>query len=128
MRVAAGAIARKYLRERLGVEVRGYLRQLGPLVLEPLDLATVDDNPFFCADPARVPELEAYMDALRKEGDSIGARVNVLAIGRAGGPRRAGFRQARGRYRPRNDEHQCGAGGRTRCRLCRRCPEGHRAS
>jgi chorismate synthase len=81
MRVAAGAIARKYLRERLGVEVRGYLRQLGPLVLEPLDLATVDDNPFFCADPARVPELEAYMDALRKEGNSIGARVNVLASG-----------------------------------------------
>lgn len=81
MRVGAGAIARKYLRDRLGVEIRGYLRQLGPLVLDPLDLSTVDDNPFFCADPSRIPELEAYMDALRKEGNSIGARVNVLASG-----------------------------------------------
>ena len=81
MRVAAGAIARKYLRLRLGVEIRGYLRQLGPLVLDVVDLATVDDNPFFCADPARVPELEAYMDALRKEGNSIGARINVIASG-----------------------------------------------
>ncbi|MBL8225842.1 MAG: chorismate synthase [Chromatiales bacterium] len=81
MRVAAGAIARKYLRERLGVEIRGYLKQLGPIVLDAVDLGTIDDNPFFCADPARVPELEAYMDALRKEGDSIGARINVLATG-----------------------------------------------
>ncbi len=81
MRVAAGAIARKYLQLRLGVEIRGYLRQLGPLVLDVVDLATVDDNPFFCADPARVPELEAYMDALRKEGNSIGARINVIASG-----------------------------------------------
>jgi chorismate synthase len=81
MRVAAGAIARRYLQRQAGVEIRGYLAQLGPLVLEPRDLDSVDDNPFFCADPARVPELEAYMDALRKEGDSIGARVNVQATG-----------------------------------------------
>ena len=81
MRVAAGAIARRYLGRQLGIEIRGYLAQLGPLVLDPVDLDSVDDNPFFCADPARVPELEAYMDALRKEGDSIGARVNVLATG-----------------------------------------------
>lgn len=81
MRVAGGAIARKYLQLRLGVEIRGYLRQLGPLVLDVVDLATVDDNPFFCPDPARVPELEAYMDALRKEGNSIGARINVVASG-----------------------------------------------
>lgn len=81
MRVGAGAIAKKYLRERLGVEICGYLRQLGPLVLDPLDLSTTDDNPFFCADPSRIAELEAYMDALRKEGNSIGARVNVLASG-----------------------------------------------
>lgn len=80
MRVAAGAIARKVLAER-GVEIRGWLAQLGPLVLEPVDLDSVDDNPFFCPDPARVPELEAYMDRLRKEGDSIGARVNVIATG-----------------------------------------------
>jgi chorismate synthase len=81
MRVAAGAIARKYLQLRLGVEIRGYLRQLGPLVLDVVDLGTVDDNPFFCPDPSRVPELEAYMDALRKEGNSIGARINVVASG-----------------------------------------------
>jgi chorismate synthase len=81
MRVAAGAIARKFLRERLGIAIHGYLKQLGPIVLDATNLASVDDNPFFCADPARVPELEAYMDALRKEGDSIGARINVVATG-----------------------------------------------
>ncbi|WP_367027515.1 chorismate synthase [Methylococcus sp. ANG] len=81
MRVAAGGIAKKYLRERLGVEIRGYLAQLGPIRLEPVDWNAIDDNPFFCPDPAKVPELEAYMDALRKEGDSIGARVNVVAKG-----------------------------------------------
>ena len=81
MRVAAGAIARKYLRERFGVEVRGWLAQLGPLSLDVKDLAAVDGNPFFCADPARVAELESYVDALRKSGDSIGARVTVSATG-----------------------------------------------
>ena len=81
MRVAAGAIARKYLRERLGLEITGYLKQLGPIVLDAVDLSVIDDNPFFCADPARLPELEAYMDALRKEGNSIGARINVIARG-----------------------------------------------
>jgi chorismate synthase len=79
MRVAAGAIARKYLHERLGVEVRGFVAQLGPIELTAADLSIVDDNPFFCADPERVPELEAYMDALREEGDSIGAKISVLA-------------------------------------------------
>src|SRR5690606_15141882 len=81
MRVAAGAIARKYLASRLGIEIHGWLAQLGPIVLEPVDLDTVDDNPFFCPDPARVADLEAYMDRLRKSGDSIGARVNVIATG-----------------------------------------------
>jgi chorismate synthase len=81
MRVAAGAIARKYLNERLGVEIRGYLSQLGPLRLAPVDLSIVDDNPFFCADPGRLGELEAFMDALRAEGDSIGARISILARG-----------------------------------------------
>jgi chorismate synthase len=81
MRVAAGGIAKKYLRERLGITVRGYLAQLGPLLLSLRDWSVVDSNPFFCADPARVPELEAYMDALRKEGESVGARVNVVATG-----------------------------------------------
>jgi chorismate synthase len=79
MRVAAGAIARKYLGERCGIRIRGYLAQLGPLRLDLKDWDAVEMNPFFCPDPARVPELERYMDALRKEGDSIGARINVVA-------------------------------------------------
>ncbi len=81
MRVAAGAIAKKYLQLRYGIEVHGYLAQLGPIRLELKDWSAVEDNPFFSPDPARVPELEAYMDALRKEGDSVGARVNVVATG-----------------------------------------------
>ncbi|MDE2341810.1 MAG: chorismate synthase [Betaproteobacteria bacterium] len=81
VRVAAGAIAKKWLRQRYGVEVRGYLAQLGPHVLSFRDWAGVNDNPFFSPDPAIVPELEAYMDALRKSGDSIGARINVVASG-----------------------------------------------
>ncbi len=81
MRVAAGAIAKKYLAEILGVGIRGYLAQLGPIELELRDWDSVEDNPFFCPDPSRVKELEDYMDALRKEGDSIGARVNVVATG-----------------------------------------------
>jgi chorismate synthase len=81
MRVAAGAIAKKYLRERYDVQIRGYLAQLGPIRAERLDWDSVEDNPFFCPDPDKVPELEAYMDALRKEGDSIGARINVVANG-----------------------------------------------
>ncbi|HEX9812646.1 MAG TPA: chorismate synthase [Burkholderiales bacterium] len=81
MRVAAGAIAKKWLRTRYRVEVRGYLAQIGPLSIELKDWSEVDRNPFFCPDPARVAELEQYMDALRKEGDSVGARVNVVATG-----------------------------------------------
>ena len=81
MRVAAGAIARKYLHERYGIQIRGYLAQLGPISLELKDWDAVPDNAFFCPDPARVAELEDYMDALRKEGDSVGARINVMASG-----------------------------------------------
>jgi len=81
MRVAAGAIARKYLSERLGLQIRGYLAQLGPLTLEARNLDIVDDNPFFCADPDRIGTLEDFMDELRKAGDSIGARINVTATG-----------------------------------------------
>lgn len=81
MRVAAGAVARKYLRERLGLEIKGYLAQLGPIRVDRVDPDSVDDNPFFCADPSRVAELEQYMDALRKEGNSIGARINIVASG-----------------------------------------------
>jgi chorismate synthase len=79
MRVAAGAVARKYLFERLGVSIRGYVSQLGSLQLAANDLLAVNSNPFFCADPERLPELEAYMDELRAEGDSIGARISILA-------------------------------------------------
>ena len=79
MRVAAGAIAKKYLRERYDCLVRGYLAQLGPIQTWLQDWNEVDNNPFFCPDPNKVPELEAYLDDLRKSGDSIGARVNLVA-------------------------------------------------
>ena len=81
MRVAAGAIAKKYLREHYNVEIHGYLAQLGPIRPADFDWAEVENNAFFCPDAAKVPELEAYMDALRKEGNSIGARINVVATG-----------------------------------------------
>jgi len=82
MRVAAGAVARKWLKLEFGIEIQGWLAQLGPIRTdEVMDWASIDDNPFFCPDPARVPELEAFMDALRKSGDSVGARVNVIARG-----------------------------------------------
>jgi chorismate synthase len=79
MRVAAAAIAKKYLQEKAGIEIRGFLAQLGPIKIDRLDWSAVNTNPFFCGDPERVPELESYMDALRKEGESIGARVTVVA-------------------------------------------------
>jgi chorismate synthase len=79
MRVAAGAIAKKYLKERLGVEVRGYLSQLGPIKVEQVDWDLIDQNPFFCPDAAKVEEMDAYMTALKKTGDSIGAKITVVA-------------------------------------------------
>jgi chorismate synthase len=81
MRVAAGGIAKKYLAERYGIRIRGYLSQLGPIKLELKDWDTVNDNAFFSPDPDKVPELETYMDNLRKEGNSIGAKVTVVAEG-----------------------------------------------
>ena len=81
MRVAAGAIAKKYLRERFKLSIRGYLAQLGPIELELKDWSEVERNAFFCPDASKVPELEVYMDALRKEGNSIGARINLVATG-----------------------------------------------
>ncbi|MDP4546334.1 chorismate synthase [Marinobacter sp. MDS2] len=81
MRVAAGAVARKFLEQRLGIRIRGYLSQLGPIKVDKLDWGQVHQNPFFCPDADKVPEMEAFMDALRKEGDSIGARINVVAEG-----------------------------------------------
>lgn len=80
IRVAAGVIARKYLKAKLGIEITGYLAQLGSIRTdEVLELTSVDDNPFFCPNPDKVSELETYMDSLRKSGDSVGARVNVQA-------------------------------------------------
>ncbi|MBT3195908.1 MAG: chorismate synthase [Candidatus Ruthia sp.] len=79
MRVACGGIAKKYLKESLGIEIKGYLSQLGPITFDNFDWNEVHNNPFFCPDANKVKELEDYMDALRKSGDSIGARVNVVA-------------------------------------------------
>ena len=81
MRVAAGAIARKYLRERLNITIQGYLAQMGPLVLTPVDPASAYDNVFFCPDPSRIKELEELVWRIREAGDSIGARVTVIAKG-----------------------------------------------
>ena len=81
MRVAAGGIAKKYLRQQCGIEVRGYLSQLGPLKPASFDWDEVENNAFFCPDVEMVPEMEKYMDALRKEGESIGARISVVATG-----------------------------------------------
>lgn len=79
MRVAAGGIAKKYLKLAFNIEVRGYLSQLGPIKIETLDWDEIGNNAFFCPDSSKVPEMEAYMDKLRKEGNSIGARINVVA-------------------------------------------------
>ena len=81
MRVAAGAIAKKYLAEKLGVSVRGYLSQLGPITMDKVDWGVVETNPFFCPDADKIPELEKYMDALRREGNSVGAKITVIASG-----------------------------------------------
>ena len=80
MRVAAGAIAKKYLKEHLSIEIRGYLSQLGPIKIENLDFSEIDENPFFCPDKSKVDEMEVYMSALSKEGNSIGAKITVQAL------------------------------------------------
>jgi chorismate synthase len=79
MRVAAGAVAKKYLKLSYGISIRGYLAQLGPIKIDRLDWDVVEQNPFFCPDADKVAELESYMDELRKEGNSVGARINVVA-------------------------------------------------
>lgn len=78
MRVAAAVIAKKWLAQRHGISVRGFLAQLGPIVPQGFDWNEVETNPFFWPCQAQVPELEAYMDMLRKSGDSVGARVNIV--------------------------------------------------
>ena len=79
MRVAAGAIAKKYLKQVAGIEVTGYLSQLGPIKAEQVLLDEVENNPFFCPDPDKVSEMETYMQKLLKEGNSVGAKITVTA-------------------------------------------------
>jgi chorismate synthase len=81
MRVAAGAIARKYLAERLGVRIYGYLSRIGALELTAVDPGFAAENPFFCPDPSRIEEIEALMWNIRGAGDSVGARITVIAAG-----------------------------------------------
>jgi chorismate synthase len=79
VRVAAGAIAKKWLHGRYGVVIRGYLAQLGPHRIAFKSWDAVGENPFFSPDPSKTKELEQFMDQLRESGDSVGARVNVVA-------------------------------------------------
>jgi chorismate synthase len=79
MRVAAGAIAKAYLHQVEGISIRGYLSQLGPIAIDTVDWDCIDSNPFFCPDASKVAEMEAFMQQLNKEGNSIGARITVVA-------------------------------------------------
>jgi chorismate synthase len=79
LRVAAGAVAKKWLKEKHGTIIRGYLAQLGPIVLELKDWHAIEQNAFFSPDPTKIPELEKFMDDIRADRNSIGARVNVVA-------------------------------------------------
>lgn len=79
MRVAAGALAKKVLHSISGIEVRGYLSQLGPIKAEQVDWQQIHQNSFFCPDASKVPEMETYMKALSKEGNSVGAKITVIA-------------------------------------------------
>ena len=78
-RVAAGAIAKLYLKKTFGLEIQGYVSQLGPIIADKINYKKIESNPFFFPDESKVDELEKYMDDLRKEGNSIGARINVYA-------------------------------------------------
>jgi len=81
MRVAAGSIAKKYLKDRYGINIYGFLSQLGPIEYETFDKNEISNNPFFCPDANKASEMEVYMDALRKEGNSVGAKITVIAEG-----------------------------------------------
>ncbi|MBQ62261.1 MAG: chorismate synthase [Gammaproteobacteria bacterium] len=85
MRVAAGGIAKKYLSTRYGIRVKGYLAQMGGIEVEEVDWAVIDDNPFFCPDISKVPEMEALIDQLRQDGDSVGAKITLVASGMMSG-------------------------------------------
>src|SRR5690606_4235823 len=79
-RVAAGSIAKKEQAAK-GIQVRGYLSQLGPIKIEQFDWEQFEQNPFFCPDASKVEAMETYMNALRKEGNSVGAKISVVATG-----------------------------------------------
>jgi chorismate synthase len=81
MRVAAGAVAKKYLTTYYGVSIYAYLSGIGSLDLDFKERSAISENDFFCADPSRIDEIDAYMTALRKEGESIGARINLVVSG-----------------------------------------------
>ena len=81
MRVAAGAIAKKFLQSKLSIEIDGYVSQIGKFKIESFEKNEIKNNPFFCPDKDLIPELEKYIDQLRKEGDSIGAKITVCASG-----------------------------------------------
>jgi chorismate synthase len=81
MRVAAGAIAKKYLREYGAIRIRGYLAQMGHITIDPVDLSSVESNSFFCPDKSKINILESFIHRLHKERDSVGARVNVIVTG-----------------------------------------------
>lgn len=79
IRVAAGGIAKKYLKETHGIEIHGYLSQLGPIKIDTVDYSVTNTNPFFCPDESKLEDLDQYMRDLKKEGNSIGAKVSVVA-------------------------------------------------
>ena len=81
MRVAGGGIAKKFLKDRYGINLYGYMSQLGPIEMPMLDRDEINNNAFFCGDVSRIAELESYMDALRKEGNSVGGKITVVAEG-----------------------------------------------
>jgi chorismate synthase len=81
MRVAAGGIAKKWLKERFGINIKGYLSQLGPVKIDKVDFSVIENNPFFCPDADKVAAMEDYMNELKKTGDSVGAKVSVVARG-----------------------------------------------
>jgi len=81
VRVAAGGLARKWLNERYGITIRGWMDQLGPITIPFVSADDIGQNPFFAPNNGIVSELEAYMDALRKDGDSVGGGITVAAVG-----------------------------------------------
>ncbi|MCL1125673.1 chorismate synthase [Shewanella surugensis] len=81
MRVAAGAVAKKYLKQIHGIEINGFMSQLGPITAETIDVEQIEQNPFFFPDASKLEALDEYMRDLKKSGDSIGAKLTVVATG-----------------------------------------------